>query len=113
MMELTEKRLELVKEGLMNYRFEYLTSFKDTDDGEYVWMSLSPSREYFIVETEHSRTKYYKRFSDAIRYFKKNMGDKETWIDLSYGQEETFGTKDDSILIEDLDWVEKDDLFRA
>ena len=112
MMELTKKRLELVKEGLMNYRFEYLTSFKDTDDGEYVWMSLSPSREYYIVETEHSKTKYYKRFSDAIKYFEKNMGDKETWIDLSYDQPEVFPAGGDSVLLEDLDWIEKSDLFR-
>ncbi len=111
-MKLTEKRMELIKEGLMNFRFEYLTSFNDRNEGEYVNMSLSPSREYFIVETDSSKTKYYKRFYDAINYFKKNMGHDMTWIDLSYSQSEVFGTNEYTILIEDLDFVEKDELFR-
>jgi hypothetical protein len=111
---ITKDRAEKIKEGLINYRFEYLTSFKNEDDDpKYVWMSLSPSREYYIVETEESKTKYYKRFSDALNYFVKFQGDMETWIDLSYEQPENFPVGDDNIALDELDWIEKSDLYRA
>ena len=112
MNELTKERAEKIKEGLLNYRFEYLTSFVGEDEPNYVWLSLSPSQIYYIVESETSKTKYYKRFSDALNYFKKNQGDMETWIDLSYQQPENFPGNDDWIHLSELDWIEKSDLFR-
>jgi hypothetical protein len=110
--EMDQERQEKLKKGLLQDKFEYLTSYKDINDGEYVWMSLSIGKIFYIVETEHSRTKYYKRFSDALRYFEKNEGDKETWIDLTWPMPQVFGHNDDSIMIEDLDWIELQELDR-
>ncbi len=107
-----KERAEKLKKGLLNHRFEYITSFKNIDGGKYVWMSLSPSREYYIVETEHSRTRYYKRFSYALKYFEKNEGDKETWIDLSWPMPWAFGHDDDTILIQELDDIDLHELNR-
>jgi len=107
-----KEKADKIKKGLINFRFEYLTSFKDVNGGQYAWLSHSPSREYFIVETEHSRTKYYKRFCDALKYFEKNQGDKETWLDLSWPMPWAFGHNDDTILIDELDSVELEELTR-
>ena len=109
---INKERADKIKKGLINFRFEYLTSFKDVDNGRYVWLSTSPSREYFIVETEHSKTRYYKRFYDALKYFEKNQGSEETWLDLSWPMSWAFGHDDDSILIDELDSVELHELTR-
>ncbi len=106
-----KERQDKLKRGLENYRFEYITSFRDVDGGLYVWMSLSPSREYYIVEADNVRTKYYKRFGDAIKYFEKHEGF-ETWIDLAWPMPEVFGHDDDQIPVEDLDWCELYELTR-
>ena len=46
---INKERADKIKKGLINFRFEYLTSFKDVDNGRYVWLSTSPSGEYFMM----------------------------------------------------------------
>jgi hypothetical protein len=110
--EMNKERQEKLKKGLLNDRFEKLTSFKDEDGGRYVWMSLSISKEFYVVETEIARTKYYKRFNDALNYFEKHEGDEETWIDLTWPMPEILGHNYDQIAVQDLDWIETYQLTR-
>jgi len=106
-------KIEKLKTGFNNYRFDYITSFnEDSGDVRYTYLSLSPGRLYYVVESEGVKTKYYKRFTDAINYFEKRAKNDETWIDLSDYMPQKFGALETNISIEDLDWLELEDLKR-
>ena len=102
-----------IKEGLKNYRFDYLNGYRNIgDEVEYTNVSISPSGIYYIVESDTQKTKYYTRLSDAINLFEKRVDMSEAWIDLSDYMPQIFHEMETYISINDLECLEMSDLRR-
>ena len=101
--------IEKIRKGFNNNRFEYLTGkIKKGDSYREAYMSRSLGG-YYVVYSDSAPTKYYKNFIAAIKYFFKYVDLKTAWIDLTWPIEDKFG-KADYFLVEDLDWLDDDDL---
>lgn len=101
--------IQKIQTGLDNYRFSYLNSYTELgSEVIYTNLSASPSGLYYIVETDNQKTKYYKRFSDAIKLFNKRANASNVWIDL----EHEIDWHHDNIDMDDLYYIDLDQLNR-
>ena len=102
--------IQKIKKGFDNYRFSHLNSYTELgSEVIYTHLSSSPSGLYYIVESDNKKTKYYKRFSDAIKLFNKRANLSNVWIDLIH----EIDFHNDNIDIDDLQFIDLNDLVRV
>jgi hypothetical protein len=101
--------IQKIKTGLDNFRFNYINTYIDHgDEVEYTYLSKSPSGEYYMVESDIEKNRYFKRLSDAMNLFLKRSRMDNVWIDLCH----PIDHHDSDIDLEDLSFIELDDLRR-
>ena len=106
---MNKQDIQKIKTGLDNYRFSYLNGYVDNgDECEFTYLSTSDSGLYYIVESQFEKTRYYKRISDAINLFNKRTRPHTVYLDLLHPINDSFN----SISLEDLDFIDLDDLGR-